>query len=358
MKRLSLIVFLVCLMASVSSATWWWDGSASNNWSDANNWSNGAVSPPATPHTATERMNIPSGTPNVNVSDTIGSLHMGRNDTGGILGNATVNVNTAGTTLNVSTASGELVSVAYTAGYTNALNVSAGRLNVYNSGLNGTGELRLNHVYTAATIGNVNLTGTGIIDVEYLNKGDKAGGGNFAATGGTLLVRKEINKFGIVSEVAGYGFRLGGAQLEIASFADRNNQIGSVLLGDGQDMDFIMDSTSKIKFDLGSAAGAAGTNWDLLTSRGFYTIDGELLVNFTVAPTVGDHWDVWTILSGKENTYSGSGSFDTLPSNIQASWIDTGKGTDTLRLTYVPEPATIALLGLGLLALVRRPHRK
>ena len=372
MKRLSLIVFFVCLMASVASATWYWEGDVDNNWSVTGNWNNGTVSPPATvPHTATESMYVPStsgieGTPrtvSVNVSDQVGMLLMGR--TGGTInppiGNATVNLNTAGTTLTASTGSGELVSVAYTAGYTNALNVSAGRLNVYNSGLTGAGELRLNHVYNSTCIGNLNLSGTGVIDVEYLNKGDKAGGGNFTATGGTLIARNIINKFGIVSEVASYGFRLGGAQLEIASFAQRDNVIGSVKLGDGQDMDFIMDSNSKVKFDLGLSAnksGVAGTNWDLLTSRGFYTIDGELLVGFSVAPTLGDYWDVWKILSGKENTYSGSGSFDTLPSNIQASWIDTGAGTDVLRLTYIPEPATIALLGLGLLALVRRPRRK
>jgi hypothetical protein len=341
-------------MASVASATWFWEGDVSSNWSDTGNWNDGTVSPPATvPHTATERINVPSGTVNVNVNDQIGFLHMGRNDTtpnAGILGNSTVNLNTAGTTLTVTTGSGELVSVAYADNLTNALNVSAGRLDVYRG--TGVGELRLNHTYTATTKGNVVLSGTGVIDVEYLNKGDRAAGGNFSATGGTLIARNIINKFGLVTE--GYtGFRLGGATLEIASYLVRSNEIGSVKLGDGQNMDFIMDSTSKVKFDLGSAAGVAGTNWDLLTSRGNFTIDGELLVNFLVAPTVGDYWDVWTILSGYTNTYSGSGLFDTLPSYIQQSWINTGAGTDTLRLTYIPEPATFALLGLGLLVLRR-----
>jgi hypothetical protein len=253
----------------------------------------------------------------------------------------------------VTTASGELVSVAFADLQTNALNVSAGRLNVYRG--TGVGELRLNHVYTATTNGNVVLSGTGVIDVEYLNKGDRAAGGNFSATGGTLIARNIINKFGLVSD--GYtGFRLGGATLEMASFTTRSNEIGSVKLGDGQNMDFLMDSTSKVKFDLGlsqNKGGVAGTNWDLLTSRGNYTIDGELLANFLVAPTIGDYWDVWTILTGYTNTYSGSGLFDTLPSYILAQWIDTGAGTDTLRLTYLPEPASIALFGLGLLAIRR-----
>ena len=355
MRRYVVVLLLVGLMASVASATWYWEGDVSNNWSDTGNWNDGTVSPPATvPHTATERMNVPSGTVNVNVSDQIGFLHMGRNDNGGTLGNSTVNVNTAGTTLTVTTGSGELVSVAYSDGYTNALNVSAGRLNVYRG--TGVGELRLNHVYTATTKGNVNLSETGVIDVEYLNKGDRAAGGNFAATGGTLVARNIINKFGLVGE--GYtGFRLGGARLEVASYADRNNVIGSVALGSGQSMDFIMDSTSKVNFDLGLSAnngGVAGTNWDLLTSRGFYTIAGQLLVNFLVAPTIGDYWDVWKILGGYEATFSGLGSFDNLPSNIQASWEN---GGDTLRLTYIPEPATIALFGLGLLAL-RRNKKK
>ena len=43
----------------------------------------------------------------------------------------------------------------------------------------------------------------------------------------------------------------------------------------------------------------------------------------------------------------------TFPSYIKTNWIDTGNGTDTLQLEYIPEPATIALFGLGLLAIRR-----
>jgi len=99
------------------------------------------------------------------------------------------------------------------------------------------------------------------------------------------------------------------------------------------------------------------TDQDLIVSEGDYYIDGTLTVNLTGSPSVNDYWDVWTILALDVALYDGSGVFDTINSNIGtivASWVDVGTGNDTLRLTYIPEPATMLLLGLGSLIAVRR----
>ncbi len=192
MKRFILLFLLVSLMASVANAVWYWEGDVDNLWSNPQNWNDGTVSPPATvPHAANEDMRIPKGTPAVTVdtSDQVGFLFLSR---GGSGSGAVVNLNNSSVTLTVTRASTELVSACYDDASTGTINVSAGNLVVYRG--NGLGELRLNRVYNSTCVGNLNLSGTGIIDVEYLNKGDRTAGGNFAATGGTLLVRNLINK--------------------------------------------------------------------------------------------------------------------------------------------------------------------
>jgi hypothetical protein len=349
MKRFFLVFLLLSFMASVANASWYWLGTEDNLWSNWNNWSDGTVSPPASDHTDTERINIPQGTVTADESDTMGYLHMSRELTPG---NATVNLN-SGATLNVSTGSSELVSVAYSDNVTNNLNVSNGRLNVWRG--TGLGEIRLNHVYNATCVGNLNLSGTGIVDVEVLNKGERNGGGTFTGTGGTLIVRGEIDKFGKVSE--GLGFFLGGSTLEVADWSNRLNPVGYIEIGNSQDTDLIMADDSTVVFDLGVSTnngGVGGTDYDLIGSEGNFVLDGELQVNFLVAPDVGDYWDVWTVVYDM-GSYAGSGAFDTLPAGIVASLVDVGNGQlDTLRLTYVPEPATVILLGLGSLIAVRR----
>ncbi len=361
MRKCVGVFLLISLMVSVANASWYWEGDVSDSWADANNWNDGSVSPPATiPHSPTENMRFGSGTATADMDDTMGNLHLGRSADANV-GNVTLNVN-AGKTLNVNVGSTELVSVAYTDGYTNNLNVSnGGRLNVWRG--NGAGELRLNHTYFATTVGNLNLGNGGIVDTEDLNKGDRAGGGNFYGTGGTLVIRNEIDKFGLLTEDAGYGFRLGASTLEIAAVGgddagapppDYIHSIGDIEIGNSQDCDFIMSSESAIVFDLGDASGTAGIDWDYIGTEGNFYLDGTLIVNFVgYVPTEGDYWDVLSVEYDVGN-YLGYGSFASLPSYIKASIVDAGSGyVDTLRLTFVPEPATIVLLGLGLLA-VRR----
>ena len=352
MRRLCLIVLLVSLMASVASASWYWTGSVNNSWANTNNWHDTTTSPPGTiPHSNTESMRIPQGTVTADDEELMGYLMMGRTDTGQLaVGNATVNLN-SGVTVNVyNPGSSELVSVAYTDGFTNNLNVSNGRLVVWRG--NGGGELRLNHIYSATCVGNLNLSGTGFVDTEILNRGERAGGGTFTGTGGKLVIRDEIDKFDLVSN--GKGFNLGGSTLEINSWADRSaaGVVGKIEVGNSQDTDFTMTDNSAVVFDLGDPAGEAGVDWDHILTEGDWVINGTLKVEWAhgYVPTPGDKWEVWDTDSGDAATYTGSGSFDTLPINIQANLINSG---DTLELTYVPEPATMLLFGLGGL-LIRR----
>jgi len=347
MRKCVSVFLLVGLMASVAGATSDWTGAVSNDWADGNNWSDGGPD-------AVERRDVALGTPIVSADSTAGVIHMGRTNTGQTIANSTLTLNAG--TLTVTSAGNELVSVSYD-NTTNNLNVNGGNLVVYNSAAAGTGEIRLQHNASTASVGYLNLY-SGSIDTEQLNLGSRDGLGTFTATGGTLTIRRRIDKFGLVATNTAYGFNLGGATLEMAGLTNRDDVIGNIAIGAGGDSDFIMDSTSTVVFDLGLSSnngGVAGVDWDLITSHGNYTLDGELLVNILEEAAAGDYWDVWVIDAVHAAAYTGLGDLDalTLPSYITAGWIDTGNGNDTLRLTYIPEPATIALFGLGLLAIRR-----
>jgi hypothetical protein len=130
------------------------------------------------------------------------------------------------------------------------------------------------------------------------------------------------------------------------------NTVAALSVGNATNaMDYTVGTGGTMNFDIASA-----TSFDKITQYGDVantlgaTLQIDLLGGYT--PALNSFFDVWAFsATGK----SGSGAFVTVPANWTAAWIDTNADliTDTLRLTYVPEPATIALLGLGLLAIRR-----
>lgn len=333
----------------VANATCTWDGSDGNHlWSDGDNWTSSSVSPPATwpPSSLTETMELPlTDWTNLDANWQCGILLFQGDSTKSPVLNVNQNY-----TLTVEKSSTELLSLSK-AGCAGTVNQSNGKVIVrQNSGFTGSGELRMNNSGAVGSSGTYNLSG-GILDVEVINKGAKARTATFNGTGGTLIVHKSIINWGSVSENASYGFKQGGCLFAPAG----ESAIGSILAGSsGKETDYIMDSTSKVVFDLGNGNPdpAVSVN-DKITSYGNFTVDGELQVNLMGTYSVGDKWNVWKIDLAVIGTYFGSGAFDTLPAYIQVNWL-TGSGAHTLQLEYIPEPATLVLLGLGGLFAARR----
>lgn len=99
---------------------------------------------------------------------------------------------------------------------------------------------------------------------------------------------------------------------------------------------------------------AQGVTYDYVTATGTATIDGLLRVS--VLPGFNLHvFDTFDVFQANDiilasgfnllNTYGGVFLYEVIPGPVSG---------EVLRLTFLPEPGTMALLGLGLLALARR----
>jgi len=361
MKRLC-FVFVVLLLGlmtcSVANATCTWTGTAGDGlWSNGGNWSDGTTCPPAVwpPASLTETMQIGLNTTvTVDQSWQCGILLLHGASGAGI----TTNVNVGnGVTLDVRKPTTEIISlskngavgvVTQTGGIVYARRSTTGGLTTVGE----NGQLRLNNSGAAGSSGTYNLQ-DGLLEVQVLNKGDKTRAGDFVGTGGTLSVLTTICKFGMQSENIAYGFKLGSSTYAPGGLlrAEATN-VGTAASNTSKD-DFFAN-TGTLEFDIGNPSG------DKVTQLGQMLVveDATLKVN-DLGVTTSFDWDVWTFTDDavtlSEGLYGGDFANVILPAGWSYSWvslIDDAR-VDTLRI-HVPEPATIALLGLGSLIAVRR----
>ncbi len=344
---LMLCTFLLTLGSTARAATISWTANAIGDWSNTANWVGGVL--PAVGDTA----RINDGNATLDSSQTVACFQMGATTAPAV--NAKLNIN--GSNLTVSGTSTELLGLLRYNGSTGTVNHSAGTVTVSQPA--GTlGEVRLvtGSGVTAGTA-NYNLSGTGVLDTQILSRGLKSiTTANFNATGGTLVIRNKINKFGRIAEGAGYGFNQGTCILEVNAIGT----VGAITVGDSSNsMDYAVGTGGTLALDIASAI-----SYDKVTQYGNRcntagaTLTVDLLGGYV--PTVNSFFDVWAFSSLIDPNKAGSGEFASLPSNFTAAWVDTtGEGSiDTLRLTYIPEPATIALLSSGLLAIRRKRNKK
>jgi hypothetical protein len=196
---------------------------------------------------------------------------------------------------------------------------------VYNlsGGTMNTGVIRKNHQSTSVGVG-LNDTG-GTITIRN----------NMYRTGSWDGTRVTWTQGASTLEVGG---SIGVVNIGVSNYEQRHTTTdGSIIR---------IELASDASYDYGRASDNANFT------------DGTLNIVAlgSYVPAYNTTFDIWKtdLKAGK----SGTGTFDQITDNLAgyftAAWVNGVGASDTLRITYVPEPATICLLGLGLLAIRRR----
>lgn len=274
-----------------------------------------------------------TGTTNINAG---GSLNVSRfvslSQIGG--SNGTININGANARMTLSS---------------NFVNVSGlrlgyggnGTLNVSNGGTLTVAPGTVNHVTFNSgdlTTGNgtLNLLSGGTVDLagtSSLLKGTGTGTATFNFTGGTL---KNAVSIAVPVNQQGGTFTAGSS----------TSAIGTTTLTAG----YTLGPAGTLQVDLAGSGGVAGTDFDYYAITGAANLNGyvALLTANGFTPTIGQTFNVLT-----------AGTVD-ITGATAGGWglsVISGGNGQILQATYVPEPAALALVGLGAMAGLRRRRR-
>lgn len=341
MKKLCFIsvVLMVSLMASNAYAVIYWLGTnVTGNWSDGTKWSTGVA-----PISTTDEVQIHNGgVVNMDCDATVGLLHIGDNAT---TGTGTLNLTKAagfeGKTLTATKNSDNIMIVGYSNNGT--VNQDTGTVKVYRPDGGTTGAINIR--YNNTTTGFYNLSG-GVIDTYGLRGGFTGNNDGLKDTGGEIDLRWCLWRLGSYDGTV-TTWTQGGSTLS------PGGSIGTCQIGQsGYETKWVTSASSKVKIEL-----ASDSSYDIIHGSGNTDLSkGILEIVASYTPAKDSFFDIvkLDLKTGKTGTGTFDSITDNLPGYFTAAWVTVGTTPDTLRLTYVPEPATIALLGLGGLIAIRK----
>ena len=196
--------------------------------------------------------------------------------------------------------------------------------------------------------GTLNLNNSGLVTISGTTK--LWSDGTIILDGGTLDV-------GVLDLTLGTFNMLDGRLHADSVVGDINIQGGTVAPGHSPGImsisgNYVQGNAATLEMELG---GTENGEYDRLLVTGEMTLGGNLEVELidSFIPQVGDTFDLFSVEPGVDL----QGSF----SNIELPWINTGLwdtsgllSSGSISVVPIPEPATLSLLTLGTLMLLRR----
>ncbi len=260
-----------------------------------------------------------------------------------------------------------------------AFNIDGNGLELNNSGvIAATGRQRNGTVYVDGTADNFTVTNSGSIDARggagsavsvqvgsfdgdvvsgnIQNSGSIIGSGELSVDAGVRFFTNAADATfsGNILNLAGGD--ISGGENSVALLFDTNTSFdgslinqgtidGSIFLNDG---DLLLTDTSILELEIG-----AFDTFETVETLGSITFDGILDISFVdgFTPLTGQTFDLFD--------YSfANGEFDEIRTDGFSLDISNLGSTGGVRLTAVPEPGSLALIGLGSLVLLARRRRK